>query len=171
MKWIAATVLLLSLSVFVSTAFSAGPSSLANSRIYRAGSTALFQIPIHATDADIVGVTIRLPRGFQFRYLAPDQGEVQVFNWPDGTLVVALTDTIRKGESKTYAIQVALPEQGGSYSVDVVWVYYGGRSDLLADPNHIPALSCFLCSTPCRWGDSAKISVTVVNGEDYGVAR
>ncbi len=138
---------------------------------YNAGSTIVLQIPIHAADGKIIGVTFHLPEGFRLYQLSPYQGNPQFFKWPDGTEVVAVNDTIPKGQSKTYVLQIGLPSVAGVYRLDIVWVYYGGRTDLLVDPNHTPAIACFFCDTPCRWGNSVKVPLVVRNMQAIPVIR
>jgi hypothetical protein len=111
----------------------------------------------------IIAVTFRLPEDFRLYQLSPNQGDLQLFRWPDGTNVVAVTETIPKGQSRTYVLQLGLPLLGGVYQIDIAWAYYGGRSDLLVDPNHTPAIACFFCNTPCQWGSSTKIQMIVKN--------
>lgn len=130
---------------------------------YNAASTIVLRIQVHAVDAMVIAVTFRLPEGFRLYQLSPNQGDLHFFRWPDGTNVVAVSEMIPKGQSKTYVLQLGLPSVGGVYQIDIAWVYYGGRSDLLVDPNHTPAAACFFCNTPCQWGSSTKIQIIVRN--------
>jgi hypothetical protein len=133
--------------------------------VYLAGSETVLEIPIQARDADIVGVRIHLPPGFKLSnpaWLERYQGDAQVFTRRDGSTIIAITERIMRGESKLYTPPLELPEETGAYSIRVVWVHYGGRSDLLADETRTPVLSCLFCNTPCRWGGGMEVEVVVV---------